>query len=1080
MSLRTVAPLLVCVVLAGPLAAQSGMAGLFGVVKDSDGKLLEGITVLIADMETNVVVRSCLTDSQGRYQAPLLKPGLYEILIEESGYQSYLAHGIRLEPGQTRRYDPQLVAGDPAQNHEVQVPDSPVTPYEARAGATVHYKGRWNDAPHADRHPDALALLTAAPAVQGSAGGVVISGIAARRQQSWLADGVPDYATNQILNPAVTDTVELTVANPDVTLAHPVSVNMISKRAGQTLHGMMFYKHSSPALNARSFFDSQNASYRQREAGGEMGWDLIPDWTWLYGGGMYQRLLYRQNFYADVPSTKMRDGDLSQFLDPAIAPGGKAVAVRDPRTGLPFPRNLVPANRINSVSRNYIHSYYPVPNLGEADTLARNYTWVHRFGPDTYNGNWPLGRWDQRVTNQHQFYMRWLQNQVASVAPGSIGRPLDATQTLRYRSLSLSDTHAFSPTLVNHLTLARTRFRVKQGESEGDVDPLKGDSAVTTLGLQGVNPQGFQAMGFPALTINGLTGLSMPYGGGAEENIARSDGFFTLRESVSWARGRHWLKGGLDYTSLFWRLSEVPQAVYGAFSFSGAYTGLAFADFLLGYPATTTRQVARVNRRVHQKQSALYLADSFRLSSRLTLDFGVRWDYYGSPVYDDGYMANWDPVTGKVLVAPGTYTSVSAYYPKTIAVAVGNVIPEANTRNIRPRLGLAARLTNNTALRAGYGEFTESQGFGPDGLLNSTNPYWLKETYTNWIPTTLPALAFPRPFPTNPAATQLPSQSVTALPAQTKEGVIRQFNLSLEHAWRKTVFSASYIGFRSVHMNYLLDINKPPASTTPFSNARKPYPQFGSAYVVRTDGRWHYDSLVARLRYLSGPLQLDSTFSWADNISNYADTFDPYNVTSKWTRDAMTRRLYSATTVSWPIPVGRGRRLLKKAGPLVNFAVNHWTLNAIATFASGQYYSPWFTGPDPANASAGFVTALPDCVGNPDAGARNKNLWFNPAAFAVPPANAGRYGTCGMNVLEGYPIHVGHVSLAKQFPISETIRAVFTAQISNLTNTPHFTFPASNITQANPGVFTASSLATDQNPNRQGPRQIALKLRVEW
>jgi len=123
---------------------------------------------------------------------------------------------------------------------------------------------------------------------------------------------------------------------------------------------------------------------------------------------------------------------------------------------------------------------------------------------------------------------------------------------------------------------------------------------------------------------------------------------------------------------------------------------------------------------------------------------------------------------------------------------------------------------------------------------------------------------------------------------------------------------------------------------------------------------------------------------------------------------------------------------------------------------------------------------LPDCVGNPDAGARNKNLWFNPAAFAVPPAGAGRYGSCGMNILEGYPIHVGHVSLAKQIPLGESWRAVFTAQISNLTNTPHFGIPNNNLSYPNPGAFTASSVETDASPARQGPRQITLKLRLEW
>ena len=124
---------------------------------------------------------------------------------------------------------------------------------------------------------------------------------------------------------------------------------------------------------------------------------------------------------------------------------------------------------------------------------------------------------------------------------------------------------------------------------------------------------------------------------------------------------------------------------------------------------------------------------------------------------------------------------------------------------------------------------------------------------------------------------------------------------------------------------------------------------------------------------------------------------DPYNVTNQWTRDASNRRRYFTAGAIMPLPVGKGHRFLAQTGPVVNRLIGDWTLQAITTFASGQYYSPLFTGPDPANASLGFVTQLPDCVGDPNSGARTLSTWFNPSAFAIPPATAGRYGTCGMN-----------------------------------------------------------------------------------
>jgi hypothetical protein len=237
--------------------------------------------------------------------------------------------------------------------------------------------------------------------------------------------------------------------------------------------------------------------------------------------------------------------------------------------------------------------------------------------------------------------------------------------------------------------------------------------------------------------------------------------------------------------------------------------------------------------------------------------------------------------------------------------------------------------------------------------------------------------------------------------------------------------------------------------------------------------------VVAAERTL-GPVTFHSSFTLGNNTSNYANTTDPYNVTNTWTRDAADRRRYFTAGATLPLAIGKGHRLLGQAGPFANRIINDWTLQAITTFASGQYYSPLFTGADPANATQGFVTQLPDCTGNPNSGARTLAAWFNPSAFTIPSATAGRYGTCGMNVLEGYPIHVAHASVAKAIPFGEALRLVFTAQVSNVTNSPHFTIPNNNLSTPNSGMFTVSSLPSLSTPEKLGSRQIDFKLRLVW
>jgi hypothetical protein len=203
-------------------------------------------------------------------------------------------------------------------------------------------------------------------------------------------------------------------------------------------------------------------------------------------------------------------------------------------------------------------------------------------------------------------------------------------------------------------------------------------------------------------------------------------------------------------------------------------------------------------------------------------------------------------------------------------------------------------------------------------------------------------------------------------------------------------------------------------------------------------------------------------------------------VTDRWTRDASDHRNYFTASALAPVPLGKGQRFASTTTPLVERLISDWKIATIVTVASGQYYSPLFTGADPANASLGFVTQLPDCVGNPNTGARTLSQWFNPAAFAIPSPSAGRYGTCGMNTLEGYPIHIAHVSLSKTYSFTDQVKAVFTAQISNVTNTPHFTIPNNNLSTPNPGMFSSASLAPNSTPERLGNRQIDLKLRLVW
>jgi hypothetical protein len=1074
---------------AAMLAAQTETATLCGTVRDTTGKALPRIVLVIFEMATNMTVRIVETDSAGKFNAAYLKPGAYKMSILQKGYQTFLQDGIQLDPAEVRELDPVLPAGEP---EDTTATRAKVELLDHSTGAirdNVNGEERYPEAPEVDRFPSPFPLLATTPGVQGNGvnlmPSLVMGGISDRNLRSFQMDSIPDDLTPGFYeHPYFFEFLQTTTANPGLDASRPSSFDLVTKRGSEGFHGSAFGRRGDSRADARPFFYPQRDNYRILEGGGDAGGVVLKERLYFYGGWVYMSNPDSENVYADVPTAQERVRDFSQFLNAATTPNGQEVVIRDPRNNAPFPDNQIPSNRVLAIPTNILNDgYYPAPNVGGSNLFFQNYTFVHPFGPYLYRGNWPIGRLDMRLADENHVTFRWMRSLSSSVNPGTTGEDLDTTQETKYSGLLATDTETVTPYLLNHILFGYNTNTTLRGQGVGKETPLTGDEAVNSLGIQGTNADDHSVQGFPQITVSGLTPLTMPAGGGATNNVAENDSILTLRDDVAWSRAGHAFKLGGDFTRINSLLGEVPLLNYGAFNFNGMFTGLGFADFLLGLPATSSRILQpRVDDKVKQTLGGAYITDSWRVTQRLHLDYGVRWDYVGSPHYADGYAWNWNPANDTVVVATGTLTEVNEYYPANVKVVEGTTVPKAKTTNLRPRIAAAYRLSDNLVVRGGYAEFTNGTGLGANGRLNDPNgPYQLTETYYNSDTNGVIPYSWPSPWPTTLSSTLVGPQNVNALPAKTDEGVIRQYNATVERVMAGTVLRASLIGARGVGMNYTVNMNAAQPSKTSITQARLPYPQFGAADETYTNGSWHYDSAQAQAHRRMGSVTFDSSVTFANNISDYANTYDPFHVTEHWTRDASDRRLYFVGSAVWALPVGKGKALLTNAGPTANKLLADWTLQTIVTVASGQYYSPLFTAnTDPANAVVGQVTELPDCIGDPNAGARTLNLWFNPKAFAIPPANAGRYGTCGMNSLEGDPIRVAHASLAKRIPLTDWLTATLIIQASDITNTPHFTFPQNNLSNPGAGMFTAASMVDATYPERDGYRQIDVKVRLVW
>jgi Carboxypeptidase regulatory-like domain/TonB dependent receptor len=1029
-------------------------------VTDPTGGVVPQAVITVTEVATNID-HQVTTDANGNYEVPELKPGTYRVKADRTGFKTFIAGSVLLDVGQVRRVDVPLQVGATADTITVEAGAALITTDSGTIGGDLDTRKKYPDTPLVDIYPSPLALLTTTPGIQGNGWNVVMGGISDRNKQTWAMDGIANDTTgDQNDNPNFFEVVQVTTVNGTADNARAADFNMVSRHGSNSFHGGAYYKHENAALNARNFFDPGKTPYIFHEWEVEASGRIIKNRTFFFLGWMHQSIPLGSYRLTSMPTLLMRDGNFSQF----------STVLRDPTNGQPFPDKIIPKSRFSSVATAVQNLYIPPPNTGGPNALSINLGWVFPYNSDLYKGDWPFLRFDHKLTQKNDIYVRWMKRLTPYVTPGPT--PLLFNTSARdHRQLAVSDTHLFSNTLINTFTFGHQTDFQHAGEEEKGVSPLAGDDVVKAIGLQGVNPQGYHTEGFPQMTISGITTLSM--NNGALNNISNDSGINTFEDTLTWNKGRHVIKAGAEYRHFYNCCGTISTQVYGNFSFNGTYTGLGYGDFLLGIPFNSTRLSPLVNRLNHQNQSGLFITDTFKISQRLTLDYGLRWDYYGAPISNDGLMYNFNPDNGDLIVAQGTLSKVHPLFPKTIHVVEGKVVGDPDKNNFRPRISVAYRLSDKFVLRGGYGEFTETYSYF-SRLLN-TGPYQLAESYTNVLTNGVPLFTFPNPFPSSLAAATVPGQGVTGYPLKTNNGVIRQYNFTIEREMHGVGLRASYIGSRGAGFNYNLNIDKPQPSTTPFSAARNPYPQYNSVSVTRTDGLWHYDSLQLQAQKRMGSFTFDTSWTWANNMNNYSITENPYAL-GRWQRDGADRRQYIVASGTWAVPVGKGRRFMSSAPAAVDRVLGGWNLQAISTFASGGYFSPGFSGTNPSNTNTSG--GLPDRIadGNLSGDNRNFRQWFDPTAFAIP--QPGHFGNSGGNILVGQGINVQHLSIAKTFPIFEQLRMTFTGQLANLFNHPHFNNPNSTINNPNPGLFT--SQIAQYNPEKQGARQIALKIRLEW
>jgi hypothetical protein len=1030
--------------------AQLTVSTIRGSVSDPAGAAVAGANITAVNQETNIA-RSVVSTSSGEFEIPDLQRGNYRLTATQPGFKTFVADNIILETSQIRRVDVVFELGNVGTEVTVRADAAVIATDTSKLQGGVS-SDRIEDIPIIGDARNPQMMLTTLPLVQSTGGiyGIQVAGQPAAQVQTALDGFASDGTSTQMSNIHVLDELVVVQGNNSAEYARAGYYNLASKAGGNRFHGRAAYWHQNTALAARSFFDVEKPKNTFHTYVGELSGPILKDRTFFYFNWNGQRFPMSTYFLRDVPTEAMRGGDFSQLLNLP-----RPVTLRDPLTNAPFPNNVIPASRLNATSLKTQQTFMPAPNLGGPDQLARNFGYLHPFPSDSWHYEYISGRIDHKISNNNTIYGRYSYSPNIYVLDG--GYPaLKWTRRRDKHILVIEDTHVFSPSVVNSLRFAYYPSKVNDGTEIAGVKPLTGDQIVGDLGLQGVNRKNVTGvMGSPRMNITGYNPIYLRTGG-----IIGDEKYFGFADSVTWAFGRHVLKFGGEHRPVSSYVGSVPTQNYGQFTFNGSLTNYGYADFLLGLPFSSERLDPLIGRKQMASEFGVYVQDTFKINSRLNLDLGLRWDRFGAATYDDGLIYNWDQRNGDVVVPPEALSSVSPLYPTdTINVVAGEVKQRPSLRNFAPRIGFAYRPFGTTfVIRGGYGIYTET--IGRYARAQGGGPYQISETFFNSIENGQPLFALPNPFPAGSG--RIASQSVSGYPLDTRNGRIHQFNFTLEKQVADVGLRLSYLGSRSRNLNYNIQINKPEPGLTPFSQSRRPYPQFVGTTFARTDGAANFNALTVQAQRKVGQFTFDAHWTWASNYSNTQNLENPY-APLFWSRDAFTSRHRAVINAIWSLPAGRGKRFLGNAPALVDHVLGGWRLYWITYLETGQFFSPSFSGADVSNTNT--ASGLPDRIGNGNLPAAERRIdrWFDASAFAVPPR--GRFGNSGHNVVEGPGLHEHNITIAKDFRITEGMLFTFMTAMQNAFNRANFNNPGANISA--PGSVGVISSTRAFAPGRQ-------------
>jgi len=1063
---------------------QATSGNIFGTVTDSSGAAVGNAKVTVTDVAKGIET-SATTNESGNYTVTQLTPDTYTVTVSQTGFQKFVQQNVLLNVGQGTRVDAQLQVGQESQ--EITVSSAPPAIETDRAEVQTQLSAaQISSLPVLNRNFTNLALLTPgsvintfqhAPSENPQQSTLVNTGGQEFAGTNYQLDGMNNNDTVlgiTMVNPAIDSVGQFTASTSNYDAEYQATgavINVETKSGTNDLHGSAFDFLQNNIFQARDPF-TQGLHAPGTPAPNNRG---IPELRWNQFGGSAGGPIKKDKlfFFGDYQGTRRRIGATESLRVPTAAErtgnlSDLGVPIYDPSTGNPdgTGRKIFPgASLVGRISppAAAILNALPLPNIFSSDPAANNYS---TSAVESYDSNQFDTRGDYYSSDKLRFFGRYSYLGTSINAPGPFGLyGGSAFPTLGFSGLSdsrnqnvaVGGTYTLSPTLLTDFRFGFSRYRVTVAAQDQTTQ------LANTVGIPGLNLPGRpDTNGLPDLTINGAGGVNIGY----NCNCPLHERETLLDYTDNWTKlaGNHTVKFGGTFEIAWNQRLPSDQHRAGSYQFNDSVTssannstsGLGLASFELGLPSSFNRfEQVSTTQEDRQNRMFYFIQDTWRVTPKLTLNLGVRWDtWFPDFSLNAGQGGRYD-VTTNIVYIPGAGGVSSS----------GNA--QTQWHNISPRVGIAYAPNSKTVIRTGYGRGYSLGTFGWtfNNLAADVYPSIVNQSIPSSSPYSaiFPLTTAPPPvvFPTIPSNGRLPLTNgvgVAYIPANQKLPYVDQWNFTVEREIAPELnVSVGYVGNIGRHLNGGFGLNTAVPGPGANANLRRPlYNAYGLTQGIFdkcncTSSNYNSLQLQANKRF-SSAYSLLANFAWqkALDFGEFGTPFNQYDARENYGPAGYDREFVFTLAHTLELPFGPGRKFLSGAHGVIAAVVANWAVRGVTSYNSGLPFTPTI-------GSQGFLnspdeTSPPQQIGNPIAGiSQNRNLWFNPAAYTTPAAYT--FGSAGRDSLRGPNYFEADWSLSKNFKFRERYGLEFRWEVFNALNRTNLTLPNTQVDSSAGGLI---------------------------